>query len=173
MLVTSRRPMTGLEDVDRLALSEMAQDEAVDLLRRILGEERADAEAAAVARVAELYGLSYTSFAHGSLEAAYNTVAKTVTLSVTVTNGGTRQGADVVQVYATLPAAVTAEPRRLVAFRKVALAPGASQRITFTVPADDLTIWSAGAWKLVPGFYTFVVARDSRTVTAQWAVTVN
>ncbi|MFC8508074.1 NB-ARC domain-containing protein [Streptomyces sp. NPDC057131] len=56
VLVTSRRPLTGLEDVDRLALSEMAQDEAVGLLRRILGEERADAEAEAVARVAELCG---------------------------------------------------------------------------------------------------------------------
>ena len=56
VLVTSRRPLTGLEDVGRLALSEMAQDEAVDLLRRILGEERADAEAEAVARVAQLCG---------------------------------------------------------------------------------------------------------------------
>ncbi|MFB8265029.1 NB-ARC domain-containing protein [Streptomyces sp. NPDC055955] len=56
VLVTSRRPLTGLEDVDRLALSEMAQDEAVDLLRQILGEERADAEAEAVAQVAELCG---------------------------------------------------------------------------------------------------------------------
>ncbi|MFC9247528.1 helix-turn-helix domain-containing protein [Streptomyces sp. NPDC057136] len=56
VLVTSRRPLTGLEDVDRLALSEMAQAEAVDLLRRILGAERADAEAEAVARVAELCG---------------------------------------------------------------------------------------------------------------------
>ncbi|MFG3043031.1 ATP-binding protein [Streptomyces sp. NPDC048330] len=56
VLVTSRRPLTGLEDVDRLALSAMAQDEAVELLRRILGEERADAEADAVARVAELCG---------------------------------------------------------------------------------------------------------------------
>ncbi|MEU2234943.1 helix-turn-helix domain-containing protein [Streptomyces vietnamensis] len=56
VLVTSRRPLTGLEDVGRLTLSEMAQDEAVGLLRRILGEERADAEAAAVAQVAELCG---------------------------------------------------------------------------------------------------------------------
>ncbi|MFJ7068723.1 helix-turn-helix domain-containing protein [Streptomyces sp. NPDC101115] len=56
VLVTSRRPLTGLEHVHRLPLSEMAQEEAVDLLRRILGEERADAEAEAVARVAELCG---------------------------------------------------------------------------------------------------------------------
>ncbi|MET7648159.1 helix-turn-helix domain-containing protein [Streptomyces sp. NPDC005426] len=56
VLVTSRRPLTGLEDVDRLTLSEMTQVEAVELLRRILGPQRADAEAEAVARVAELCG---------------------------------------------------------------------------------------------------------------------
>ncbi|MFJ8545943.1 ATP-binding protein [Streptomyces sp. NPDC093586] len=56
VVVTSRRPLTGLEDVDRLTLSEMTQDEAVELLRRILGADRADAEAGAVARVAELCG---------------------------------------------------------------------------------------------------------------------
>ncbi|MEU7298241.1 helix-turn-helix domain-containing protein [Streptomyces exfoliatus] len=56
VLVTSRRPLTGLEDVDRLTLSGMARDEAVELLRRILGEERADAEAEAVVRVTELCG---------------------------------------------------------------------------------------------------------------------
>ncbi|MFF5406455.1 ATP-binding protein [Streptomyces misionensis] len=56
VLVTSRRPLSGLEDVDRLALSEMAQSEAVELLRRILGAERADAEVESVARVAQLCG---------------------------------------------------------------------------------------------------------------------
>ncbi|KKZ75017.1 ATP-binding protein [Streptomyces showdoensis] len=56
VLVTSRRPLSGLARVHRLPLTEMAQDEAVALLRRILGEQRADAEPAAVARVAELCG---------------------------------------------------------------------------------------------------------------------
>ncbi|MFD3537479.1 ATP-binding protein [Streptomyces sp. NPDC058664] len=56
VLVTSRRPLSGLEDVDRLMLSEMTRTEAVELLRRILGAERADAEAESVARVAELCG---------------------------------------------------------------------------------------------------------------------
>ncbi|MGW0929878.1 ATP-binding protein [Streptomyces sp. NPDC002644] len=56
VLVTSRRPLTGLEDVDRLTLAEMTRDEAVELLRRIVGAERADAEAESVARVVELCG---------------------------------------------------------------------------------------------------------------------
>ncbi len=119
------------------------------------------------------HGLSYTTFAHGSLEAAYDAAAKTATLSVTVTNSGTRQGTDVVQVYATLPAAANAEPRRLVAFRKVTLAPGAGRRITFTVPADDLATWSAGTWTLVPGLYTLATARNARTLTAQRTITID
>jgi beta-glucosidase len=119
------------------------------------------------------HGLSYTTFAHGSLEAVYDATAKSVTVSVTVTNNGNRQGTDVVQIYATLPAAAAAEQRRLVAFRKVTLIPGASQRITFTVPTDDLTVWSSGAWTLVPGLYTLATARNSRAMTAQRTVTIN
>ncbi|MFE9045182.1 glycoside hydrolase family 3 protein [Streptomyces sp. NPDC007818] len=118
------------------------------------------------------HGLSYTTFAHGSLEAAYDATAQAVALSVTVTNSGSRQGTDVVQIYATLPAAAAAEKRRLVAFRKLTLAPGAGRRVTFTIPAADLTVWSAGTWKLVPGLHTFATARDSRTMTAQRAVTI-
>ncbi|MBO1332676.1 AAA family ATPase [Streptomyces sp. VRA16 Mangrove soil] len=56
VLITSRRPLTGLEDVDRLPLSEMTEGEAVALLRRIIGPERADRDAEAVTRVAELCG---------------------------------------------------------------------------------------------------------------------
>lgn len=119
------------------------------------------------------HGLSYSTFAHGSLEAAYDATAQAVPLSVTVTNSGNRHGTDVVQIYATLPAAAAAEPRRLVAFRKPALAPGAGRRVTFTLPADDLTVWSAGTWTLVPGLHTFATARDSRTVTAQRALAIS
>ncbi|MFH9087709.1 glycoside hydrolase family 3 protein [Streptomyces sp. NPDC017673] len=38
------------------------------------------------------HGLSYAAFAHGSLEVTYDTTAKTVTMSVAVTNTGTREG---------------------------------------------------------------------------------
>ncbi|MFI8170866.1 glycoside hydrolase family 3 protein [Streptomyces sp. NPDC085931] len=118
------------------------------------------------------HGLSYTTFTHGSLEATYDRTAKHLTLSVTVTNTGRRQGTDVVQVYATLPATADAEPRRLVAFHKITLPPAASQRITLTIPAQDLTVWKAGTWTLVPGSYTLATARSSRDLTAQRTVTI-
>ncbi|MER6924019.1 glycoside hydrolase family 3 C-terminal domain-containing protein, partial [Streptomyces spiralis] len=44
------------------------------------------------------HGLSCTTFAHGSLEAAYDPATRNVTLAVTVTNTGRRQGTEVVQV---------------------------------------------------------------------------
>ncbi|MDQ0585479.1 glycoside hydrolase family 3 protein [Streptomyces rishiriensis] len=113
------------------------------------------------------HGLSYTTFAHGSVEVAYDPAAEAVTLAVTVTNNGRRKGTEVVQVYATLPGAAAAEPRRLVAFRKVTLAPAAGKRLTLTIPVRELTVRRSGSWSLTPGTYTFATAQSSRNITAQ------
>ncbi|MFE3518228.1 glycoside hydrolase family 3 C-terminal domain-containing protein [Streptomyces sp. NPDC059166] len=118
------------------------------------------------------HGLSYTTFTHGSPEAAYDPAAGTVTLTVTVTNTGRRQGTEVVQVYATLPAAAAAEPRRLVAFRKVTLPAAGTRRLTLTIPVQDLSTWNAGALTLVRGTYTFATARSSRDVTTRRTLTL-
>ncbi|MGV9455341.1 glycoside hydrolase family 3 protein [Streptomyces sp. NPDC003635] len=119
------------------------------------------------------HGLSYTTFAHGSVEAAYDPTAQRITLGVTVTNTGRRQGTDVVQVYATLPAAAQAEPRRLVAFQKVTLPAAGSKRLTLTIPAQDLTVWKSGTWTLVPGLYVLATASSSRSLTAQRTLTIS
>ncbi|MET7644348.1 glycoside hydrolase family 3 C-terminal domain-containing protein [Streptomyces sp. NPDC005426] len=118
------------------------------------------------------HGLSYTSFAHGSLEAAYDQATRNVTLSVDVTNTGRRKGTEVVQIYATLPSAAAAEPRRLVGFRKVTLDAASSQRLTFVIPAQDLSVWKQGGWALVPGSYTLATAHSSRDLTGQRILTV-
>ncbi|MCF4135951.1 glycoside hydrolase family 3 C-terminal domain-containing protein [Streptomyces sp. Tue 6430] len=118
------------------------------------------------------HGLSYTTFAHGSLEAAWDRTAEQVTLSVTVTNTGRRRGTDVVQVYATLPAAAEAEPRRLVAFQKVTLPPRG--------PSGSPSPSRAGPHRVEGGRLdartrpcTFATARSSRALTAQRTLTVS
>lgn len=65
------------------------------------------------------HGLSYTTFEYSDVEIAGGTA------TLTVTNTGDRDGADVPQLY-------LAEPRRLLAFERVELAAGESRRITLT-----------------------------------------
>lgn len=76
------------------------------------------------------YGLSYTSFAYSELKAD----ARSVTL--TVTNTGSRAGAEIVQVYAAkLDAQIFRPAQELKAFTKVWLEAGESK--TVTLPLDD------------------------------------
>ena len=71
------------------------------------------------------YGLSYTSFAYSELKAD----ARSVTL--TVTNTGSRAGAEIVQVYAAKPDAQIFRPaQELKAFTKVWLEAGESKTVT-------------------------------------------
>ena len=76
------------------------------------------------------YGLSYTSFAYSELKAD----ARSVTLPVT--NTGSRAGAEIVQVYAAKSDAQIFRPaQELKAFTKVWLEAGESK--TVTLPLDD------------------------------------
>ncbi|MEU3519930.1 helix-turn-helix domain-containing protein [Streptomyces sp. NPDC006654] len=56
VIITSRRMLTGLDNVHRMPLGELTQAEAEAMLAGIVGPERAGAEAAAMARIAELCG---------------------------------------------------------------------------------------------------------------------
>ncbi|QNE79059.1 hypothetical protein F0344_04020 [Streptomyces finlayi] len=57
-------------------------------------------------------------------------------------------------------------------FRKVRLDLRETTRLTFTVPARDLSAWSGGGWNLVPGRYTVHAGRSSRDLPLQRVVTV-
>jgi beta-glucosidase len=87
------------------------------------------------------HGLSYTTFAYDSLRVTRDRVGMrdTVVVSVTVANTGAREGMEVVQLYTRqLYASVTPPVRRLRAFEKIVLTPGAKRLVTFRVPARDL-----------------------------------
>jgi beta-xylosidase len=61
----------------------------------------------------------------------------TVAVSCTVRNTGSREGAEVVQLYLSDPVASVVRPvRQLVGFARVELAAGAAARVRFTVHAD-------------------------------------
>lgn len=105
------------------------------------------------------YGLSYTSFAHSGLTLS---AGKTITASFTVKNNGTVTGADVPQLY--LVSAAGKPIRRLAAFEKVALAPGASKKLTLTVDPRILAKWSNGQWNIAAGLYGFALGTSAEAL---------
>jgi beta-glucosidase len=98
------------------------------------------------------YGLSYTSFGYNDLTINKNSfgVDETIEVSVTVTNTGTREGKEAVQVFVSdLIASLTPDVKRLRAFDKVTLAPGESKKIRFTIPVRDLAFVNTKNQKVV------------------------
>jgi beta-glucosidase len=87
------------------------------------------------------YGLSYTNFSYSNLTVNKNSFSpdETATISVTVTNTGNRKGKEVVELFISdLIASFTPDVRRLRGFEKIELEPGASQKVSFTIPMKQL-----------------------------------
>ena len=86
------------------------------------------------------YGLSYTTFRYGEMRAT-QTADGGYDIAVDVTNTGSRRGDEVVQVYARHPVAPIVQPeRQLVAFERVTLEPGQTQRVTLHVAPQALQV---------------------------------
>ena len=95
-------------------------------------------------------------------------------MTATVTNTGTRSGADVAQLYVTDPAASGQPPLQLEGFQRVSLAAGASATVTFPLTQQNLQYWnsSSNAWATAAGNYTVSVGDSSASLplTATLAV---
>lgn len=90
------------------------------------------------------YGLSYTTFIYSDLSLSSPKVkkGKTIEATVTVTNTGQVTGEETVQLYIRdLVGSVTRPVKLLKAFQKVAIPPGESRKITFTIDNDMLSFW--------------------------------
>ena len=115
------------------------------------------------------HGLGYTTFSYGEVSATVRgTGAETeIDVAVTVTNTGSRPGAEVVQVYVSDPVASVQRPEReLKAFAKVPLEPGASQEVTFTLTSRDLAYWHPvlHRWTVEGGVFEIAVGSSSRNL---------
>lgn len=87
------------------------------------------------------YGLSYTSYAYSNLrvDKTHFLPGDTLTVSVDVTNTGTREGKESVLLYSSdVIATMTPDGRRLRAFDKVLLQPKETHTVTLRLPVDDL-----------------------------------
>jgi beta-glucosidase len=109
------------------------------------------------------YGLSYTTFSYSNLKV---TQGKNVHATFTVANTGSRAGAEIAEVYATLPASAGEPPKRLVGWSKVKLGAGESKEVSVEIDSEYLSIFDVDrdTWLLPPGDYTLMVGGSSQNL---------
>jgi beta-glucosidase len=98
------------------------------------------------------YGLSYTTFSYSGLTLPAKPVkaGEPVRTSVTVTNNGKVAGDEVVQLYLSFPDVAGAPIRALRGFRRIHLAPGASETVSFDLSSRDISMVTDAGDIIVP-----------------------
>ncbi len=118
------------------------------------------------------HGLSYTTFVQSQPKLVFDSARGSWRAQVQVKNSGKLAGAEVVQVYVTLPQSANAvgavqPPKRLVGFQRIELQPGASGAVEIAIdPAatnHPLGVWDekAQAWVIPAGRFTVWAGRSS------------
>lgn len=110
------------------------------------------------------YGLSYTTFQYSDITVDKKefTPEDDITVSVTVTNTGNREGMEAVIFYSSdLVASVTPDAYKVRGFDKVNLKPGESTTVSFTIPASDLAfVGRDNKWTIEKGEFEFTLGNQ-------------
>jgi beta-glucosidase len=121
------------------------------------------------------FGLSYTHFSYTAL--TVDPAGAGAVVSATITNTGSRPGAEAPQLYLRLPSlpGVPEPPAQLKGFHKLTLQPGQSMRVSFPLDARALSYWDTGAggWRVAPGCYGVMVGSSSRDLLLRTVLAVN
>jgi beta-glucosidase len=117
------------------------------------------------------FGLSYTTFAYRNIAVPMRVVrGDKMDVSVDVTNTGTRAGAETVELYVGDEATrtVVRPEKELKAFSKIALQPGETRTVRFTLTPRDFQYYDAHAhqWADTPGAHRIFIGSSSRDVRA-------
>ena len=115
------------------------------------------------------HGLSYTTFAYGKPKLSRRSVkiGEPVSISLQITNTGSRAGAEVVQLYVhDLESSVPRPPKELKAFQKVFLRPGETKTVTLTLDKRSFAFFSEqqNDWVVEPGKFDLLIGSSSRDI---------
>src|SRR5690606_35987186 len=122
------------------------------------------------------YGLSYTTFSYGDVQLSSTSLKGNQTLkaSITISNTGKYDGAEVVQLYIRdLVGSVTRPVKELKGFQKIMLKAGETQTVTFNITTEDLKFYNSELkydWE--PGEFEIMIggnSRDVKTAKVNWA----
>ena len=115
------------------------------------------------------HGLSYTTFAYGKAIADKKVMGQDETLTITlpVTNTGSREGSEVIQLYISdLQSSLPRPVKELKGFSKVKLAPGETREVTFTIGKEALSFFddTRHEWVTEPGKFEALVGASSTDI---------
>jgi beta-glucosidase len=114
------------------------------------------------------YGLSYTTFTYGdlNLDKTNLTGDQKLTASISVTNSGKYDGAEVVQLYIRdLVGSITRPVKELKGFQKIFLKAGETKTISFTITPEDLKFYNNNLeYNWEPGDFVIMVGGSSEDV---------
>ena len=119
------------------------------------------------------HGLSYTTFEYG--KASVRKSGNGVKVTVEVTNTGAREGKEVVQLYVGDDESSLVRPvKELKGFKKLALTPGQTEKVTFDVTKDMLRFYDPEKkdWVFEPGAFTFHVGAASDDIRSTASLTL-
>ncbi|KAK2609837.1 hypothetical protein N8I77_003314 [Diaporthe amygdali] len=141
------------------------------------------------------YGLSYTTFDFGTVDAKTTNASalsskyasgtlglggqqdlwdEVIQVSTSVSNTGAVEGAEVAQLYVTFPDEAEQPVRVLRGFEKVSVKPGQSAPVTFSLRRRDVSYYDSAAekWAVASGDYTFAVGSSSRDIKGTAKLTI-
>ncbi|GCC50299.1 beta-glucosidase [Chryseotalea sanaruensis] len=122
------------------------------------------------------FGLSYTTFAYRNLKLEKSEIAsgQPTTLSFSITNTGTRDGDEVVQLYLKDVLASVARPvLELKGFQRITLKAGETKNLTFTITPEILKMLNANMeWVIEPGNFELLIGASSRDIRLKAVLTV-
>ena len=121
------------------------------------------------------YGLSYTTFSYSNVSLSSSKLQGNQTLkaSVTLTNTGKYDGAEIVQLYIRdLVGSITRPIKELKGFQKIVLKAGESKTVTFVITPEELKFynsdlkydWESGDFEIKIGGNS----KDLNTATINW-----
>jgi len=110
------------------------------------------------------FGLSYTTFSYSNAIVPAITAGETITISADVTNTGTYDGHEVVQLYVSHPQIKEGPVRSLQGFQRVFLKAGETQTVTFEVKPEHMAVYHPEHKLQVPaGVISFTIGGSQPT----------
>jgi beta-glucosidase len=114
------------------------------------------------------YGLSYTTFNYSDIKLSSSSMKsnQSVTATITVTNSGSKDGEEVVQMYLRdMVGSVTRPVKELKGFQKISLKAGESKTVSFKIGINDLKFYNYDLkYVAEPGDFKVFIGGNSRDV---------